>query len=280
MSELQNDSDELEVNDESQIDDDLTNESEEVENPEQDSDLATDSDDRHEEQDQADVNQEAIQKVINKKHFEAKEAERKAEALQKRLDEIEAKQFEQSNQPQNVPPLPDVFDDDYEQRIAERDRIITQNAQIEFTRKQQEQQSLYQQQIEQQKQAEALNEKLTSYTNKAKELNISSSELQEAANIVGMYGLNEQVQLAIVSDDKGPLITKYLAKHPQEVEALNASLSQGFVAAGQVYEAIKLKAANSKPKTTNAPTPPTRVDGGAVDSDSAKYPHSKGAKFS
>ena len=108
MSELQNDFVESEIIDQP-----------EVENQDIGVDLAPTSEAEHEEQPQAvdeeQQKQEAINKAINKKHFEAQQAKRELEAANARIQEFEEKQREQmAAQVGNIPPMPDAFDDDYD----------------------------------------------------------------------------------------------------------------------------------------------------------------------
>ena len=83
MSELQNDESTVETND-----------SEVVENLEQGAELAPDSEGQHEQTDQVDeaaVKAAATQDIINKKTFEAKQAQRDLQAANDKLQAIEDK---------------------------------------------------------------------------------------------------------------------------------------------------------------------------------------------
>lgn len=271
MSELQNEALEPEQS-----------EPQEIENQDTGAELAPASEDQHESNEQVDnVNQEAIQKVINKKHFEAKEAERKAEEYKQKLDEYEAKQREQQAQTvANIPPMPDAFDDDYEEKVKARDEAILAKAKWDAEQNFYNQQQQYQQQQEQQKKAEVFQGQVNTYAAKAKELNIPNEELQAAINVINAYNPPMDLQNAIIADPEGPLITKHLAANPADIEALNNAVALNPILAGQKFAEIKAKASALKPKTSKAPEPAEQVQGSTVDVDSKRFTHSKGATFS
>lgn len=248
----------------------------EVENVQVTAELDTASEAQHEEQAQAEptIDNENIQKVINKKHFEAKEAQRQAEEYKKRLDEIEARQREEeAKRYSSIPERPDPFDDDYDEKIALYEQQLQQKAQWDFQQKLAESQRLSAQQAEQAKQAQEMQDKASAYTSKAKSLGISAEELQMAGNAVAQYGINDDLTMAILQDSDGPLITKYLASNPADIADLNSM--NPYVAGAKLAE-IKQKAAQLKPKQTNAPEPATRVDGIAADQT---HPALHGVKY-
>ena len=248
-------------------------EQEETENPDsQDdgADLATDSEQGHEEKPDTSQN-ENVQKVINRKHAEKMDAERRADAAEARLKEFESKQ--QQQEPEN-PVLSDFPDSDevadYNQKL--RTRISWENqqsySQQEYNRVQQEAAST--KQVEFTKKGEA-------YTERAKSLGVSAKELQDAGNTVASYNLSEDIVLGILEDDQGALITTYLANNPMALEELK-SLSP-YRAALYMESKVRPKIGTRKPKTSNAVQPAKRVDGKASDPESKRYPQLKGAKF-
>lgn len=272
MSELQNDFDDQEIKQEPD---------QEVENLEQeDADLATDSDAEHEEQPQKaeiDAKQEAINKAINKKHFEAQQAKRERDELARKLAEYEEKQREmEAAKYDNIPPIPDAFDDDYEAKMAERDKALLAQAQF---RAQQEAYNRQQEQLRQQQEAQKyqeFNEQVTKYGMRAKELGIPQEELQAAANTVGTLGLSDDLVRHIIADKDGPLIVRYLAAN--QADGIDLAQANPYSAGAKLIE-IKQKASSLKPKKTGAPPPPTDISGKGAPKDLNKYPHIKGVKF-
>ncbi len=270
MSELQNDSVESEVI-----------ESAEVENLDTGVDLAPTSEAEHESQPQVDeeakAKQDAINKAINKKHFEAQQAKRELEEAQARIKEFEDKQREQlAAQVGNIPPMPDVFDDDYEQKIQEREQALV--AQAQFNAQQNafaQQQQQVKQAAQAQQQAE-FNKQVQTYNTRAVELGIKQDELQAAANVVGNLGLSDDLVRFIVADSDGPLIVKHLAEN--QVDGIELAQMNPFMI-GEKLNQIKANAAALKPKTSNAPAPSQDISGKGADKDAGKYQNIKGAKF-
>ena len=269
MSELQNDFEEPVL-------DDL----EEVENQDNGSDLAPDSESEHEEQPKVDeeaVKQDAIQKAINKKHFEAKEAERKLSDANKQIAEFQAKERERmAAQVGNIPPMPDPFDDDFDEQVKARDEAIIAQANFNHQNQSYQQQQQFQQQQAHEASQAKIRESMTSYSSKALELGIKQEELQAAGNTVAQYGLSDDLVMHILADSDGPLITKHLAANPQEGFEL-ANMSPYMV--GKFLDDIKQKASALKPKTSKAPKPSTNLTGNGTDPELGKYTNLKGAKF-
>jgi hypothetical protein len=271
MSELQNDV----------VDTDLTqaglNETENLDEP-QGSDLAPDSEATHEEKPQADVENENVQKVINKKHYEKMEAERKAADLQEELERYKQQEQQQKvEQYSSSPQAPDLFDDDYEQKMVEYSRQIEEQAMFKAQQNLQQQAYQQQQQQEQLARQQELQQKATAYLEKGKEYGMTQQELEAAGNTLISYGASEQLQEAILTDGDGPLITKYLAANPTDIEALTSG--NPYLAGAKLAE-VKLKAEALKPKTTEAPEPTKRLEGGAVKNEDAQFNHVKSDNFS
>jgi hypothetical protein len=270
MSELQNDSAESEIMDQP-----------EAENQDIGVDLAPTSEAEHEEQPQAvdeeQQKQEAINKAINKKHFEAQQAKRELEAANARIQEFEEKQREQiAAQVGNIPAMPDAFDDDYDEKVKARDAAIAANAQFNAQQQAyQQQQQQVQQQAQLQEQQEFSN-KVQAYNARATELGINQGELQAAANVVAELGLSDDLVKFIVSDSDGPLIVKHLAENQTEGFEL-AQMNPYLI--GEKLNQIKANAAALKPKTSNAPAPSQQLSGNGVDKDAGKYQNIKGARF-
>lgn len=239
----------------------------------QPSDLATDSDAEHEQKTESQIAQDKVQEVINKKHWEAKENERKYLAAQKELEQYRAQQQQAAPE---VPPAPDPFEDDYEQKLAQRDEAMRKRIAWETEQNYVTQQQQKLQEQEQQAKAKELYEKQVSYTKRAKDLGINEQDLQKAGETVAHYGLNDGLVMEILSDNDGALITKHLAANPMEIEALNGMTP--FQAARHI-ESMRPKLSALKPKSTKAPSPTTKLDGKGTDPEARKYKHISGAKF-
>ena len=249
----------------------------------QSADLATDSEAQHEQQAQdtveKTVNQDAINAAINKKHREKMEAERKAAEYKAQVEEFQRKEQEQlAKSFESIPPIPDAFDDDYEQKLAERDKALAAKAQYDAQQnimQQQQQQQQYQQQIEQQR---LMQESINKYEERAvKDFGISKESLNADVQTVNQLGISPELGLHVMNDDQGALITQYLAKNIDE--SANLFAQNPFQQAQYIENVIKPKLEALKPKQTAAPTPPTNLTGNGADKDLGKYKHLSGAKF-
>ena len=244
----------------------------------EDSALATDSEEAHEAKPQENsIDQDAVNKVINKKHFEKMEAERNAAASDKLNKELQAKLDAMQPQANTIPDMPDPFDDDFIQKSRQRDEAIEraaqQRAQNDLIAQQQQAQQAEQQRVRQEEQTAAV----TKYVDRAKAFGISQEELQTAGNDLAVYNLNEELQMRIIQDDDGPLISRYLQSNA--LEASNVAQMHPMDAYAYVLNTVKPKAAQLKPRTSNAPAPAQDLSGGNVDKDLGKYQHSKNATF-
>jgi hypothetical protein len=196
-------------------------------------------------------------KVIGEKTFKAREAERKFQAAEERLREMEAR-LPKENRPA-VPKLPDPYDADYETKIAERDRAI--QAAAAFDAKQQsakEQREALERQRFEAKQTELYKTAVT-YKERSDKLGIPAPDLQNAATALSNYGISEDLTQFLLKDDQGPLMTMYLAKNPGVLERVT-NLSPIEVGA-YIASEIKPKLAAVKSRT-QAPDPADVLDGG------------------
>jgi len=201
--------------------------------------------------------QAVFDKVIGEKTFKAREAERKAEAAEAKLRELEA-QLPKENRP-SIPALPDPYDADYSQKIAARDEAI--KAAAAFDAKQElvkhQQQTVQRQRVEAQ-QAE-LYKSAATYKERSDKLGIPPADLQNAANALSTYGITEDLTKFLLKDDQGPLMTMFLARNPVDLERMSglSPLEMGHYIASE----IKPKLAAVKPRT-QAPPPADVLDGG------------------
>jgi hypothetical protein len=245
-----------------------------AERPQGASDLAPESEAEHEQKPQ-EAAQEAINKRIGKATFKARQAERERDQALQELNEYKAKQEEElARQVENIPPMPDVFDDDYEQKVAARDDAIKKQAeyraQQNFIYQQQEQVRL---QNEQAQQAQ-LQDAVKNYSERAVKLGIDASELQSAGNAVAHYEFSPELEWHILNDPDGPLLTKYLAANSDKGQELASMPAFGV---DRFLDSIRAEASVLKPKQSAAPKPSQDLQGGATPPDGLKF--AKGGTF-
>ncbi len=264
----------------------VTAEAQPAENHESGSELATDSGGQHEQA--ASVEEDAAAKqaaanaktqdVINKKHFQTKQAERERDEARAQVAKFEQEKRElEATQAANIPAIPDEYADDFKERLAERDAAIVRKAQFDANQTAVAKQQEYQAQQEQQKAAAEFQQAQIDYSTRSVELGIQPAELQAAGNVVAGYGLSDDLVKHIINDSDGPLITKYLAANPMDAYNL-ASMS--VYEQGAYLNGVKDKASALKPKPSNAPTPPAQLPAGGGAQTANNRPNSAGAEFS
>lgn len=203
--------------------------------------------------------QEKLNAIIAKKTAKMREAEQRAKDFEQRLKEAEAK-LPKDARP-SIPEMPDVYDENFSQKVAARDEAIQKaaafDAQARFAQQQQEQ--LQQQKLQEQQQR--LNDMVSSYSQNATKLGIGEQELANAGMVVQNYGLNDQIAELILQDEQGPLITKYLAVNPLAAEEL---VNTPLFYQGSKFDQIKANAANLQAKTSSAPPPADTLKGNGV----------------
>jgi hypothetical protein len=221
--------------------------------------------------------QEVLDRIVAKKTFEKHEEKRKREELERKLAAYESQNVRQEQAPV-VPDVPDQWDENYEQKLRQREEALTKrgewNARQAFAAKQAHEAEQQKAQLKQQQLASDIEE----YKKRAVQSGVSSEELAQAGQAVGAYIYSEDLAQAIIKDDRGALITKYLADNINELEHVS-QLSQinPLAAAMYIAENIKPKLSAMKPKTTQAPEPVDVIRGaGAQKKD--KY-HIDGATF-
>ena len=195
--------------------------------------------------------------AIGKKVGATRAAERRAEAVEAELAELRANQ--PVEQRPAIPPMPDQFADDFDEKTKTRDKAIA-DASAYDTR----QETLATQKTEQTQRAanerqQAATTAINTYTDRATALGITPDELAKSGDAVAAYGINDAVVLHILGDEKGPALTKYLAENPIAMDKLNGLTP--MQAAVHIENVVNPAALKMK-KTTNAPPPSTNLEGG------------------
>ena len=256
MSELQDaESADIELDDGFELDQEEIEETEGEESEQSEADLATDSPDEGEENTES--GQEAVQKAINRQHRKFREEERKRQEIEKELER--AREQLQKFQPTDVviPPVPDPFDDDYDQKIRARDEAIQRKAEQD-ARKSSDAEREAQAQRERQRQELERSQKLNdSFLSNAKKLKVDERGLQSAQEVIIEYGVSPQIATTILEDADGPLIALHLAENLLELDDL---VNADPFKAGMKWRDVKAKV-SAKRKSSVAPKPATRLEG-------------------
>lgn len=191
-----------------------------------------------------------VRERVNQLTREKWDERRKRESLEKRLQELEAK-----NQPsleEVEAPDPELAIDDPKEFAAQQKRhneYLTEKAKREYQEEQRQEQSKAQQQQE-------LEEKVSNYTKRAQKLGIGMDDLRKASDQISQVGVHDDVVNFILDDDDGPAITAHLGSNLEDLLAVAEASPLKAVAH---IERMRAKIAR-KPKSS-PPKPPTKVTG-------------------
>jgi len=216
----------------------------------------------------------SVKKAINSKHRQMKEAQEKAEELQKRIDELEGKKLAESTALADVPALPDQFDDDFETKRQQREAILIENARRAAITEYNQKQELQAQQAAQIKQQKEWDEKQAAFMAAGVEAGISEDSIVESAQTISNLGLPKDAIAMLVGEADGAVIMDYLSKNPDltiELAGMNP-YQQGAAIQSRVRNAVK-----PSKKMTKAPAPPKTANGAA--GHQSGNPLLKGATF-
>lgn len=207
--------------------------------------------------------QRIVDEIVAKKTYKLRETERQAEELKRKLAELEAK-IPKEREPE-IPALPDAWDDDYAEKMAQRDQAIQRRAAYDAKQAAlREQQIALEQQTLANRQREYV-ETVTAYSERAKKLGVSAEDLAKAGQTVATFGVSEDIANYILTDDQGPLITTYLGRNLAELEKLTKM--SPMKAAAYIENVVRKNAAVSGKKTTRAPAPVEPLRGGGAKTD-------------
>ena len=214
---------------------------------------------------------EGFKKVINKKHFELKEAERRAEALQEQLDAIQAQQAPQlpEQRPEILPVRsPADFDTDEQYLEYDKQRIESVQAQVAYdnavTQQQNAQQAQQQAAIEQQ--IQEAKQRSDKFEERAGTLNVTPEVLQASVAAIGHYNIGQEKANFILDHEQGPVIAEFLASNP---EVLGKIQSATPMQAAVLINGSVAEAAAAMKKTSSAPAPAQVTEGIAVSTGEA-----------
>lgn len=236
-----------------------------IEKPEVDSDPSPDSGESHEQK------QDGVQKRINELTAKRYEAERKADAAEQRLKEMEASKPAPIVETEAAPVLPDdLYDDEamrkYHSETTAYNRQLAESAGKSAYERQQAAASQSAQQVKQQ-------EAVSSYVANAQRDGVDLDKLKAAERALLNANINPMLGQHIMADQNGAKIVEYLHDNPTEMHEI---LSLDPMSASiKIANEIKAKALSTTPKVSNAPEPLPEISGGGTlekDDFSRKFP--------
>ena len=199
------------------------------------------------------INQEAVQRKINKAIFARYEEARKREEAERKLEEAERKLAATDSKTVTVPDMPDLFDPDYDNKVKARDEALRAQAEANAIK------ALELKNAEQamQQQAEKEREKITGYISamydKAEKLGIKKDDLRQADDMVATFIKDPQLATFIISHDNAAQIINHLASNISELEQI--SKMNSIQAAAHIVTNVLPSANDFKPAIPSTPDP-------------------------
>lgn len=208
----------------------------------------------------------AAQKAINRKHWEAKEAERQRDKTLEENAQLKAQLAEFNKQPApEVAPTPDPYADDYAQQqelYAESIRQQTRHAAQQEADQRAAQDRMQQQQNLQRQEQERYTKE---YNDNVIAQGLEVDQVQKAIIKLAEGGkIPQEIGAKLVEDEQSPLIIAWLAEGDNYLEAapmLNMTPHQQSIFIGTT---LRDKASVLKPKTSETPEPQETLDGGGA----------------
>lgn len=206
-----------------------------------------------------------FQKKIDKQTFKQRQAERERDELKTRLEELEKKSAPVLEDV-SVPSIPDSWDENYEAKIRERDNAIQQKARYEASEAQRLERQAEAQRQEERKQFERQQELSEALASNSKKLGIDKSDLDRSQEVL-VKQISEsgrdmtRIVDRLLSDPMGGLMIQHLATNQLDMHDIIYASPED---AGFLLAEVKNKAAQLKPKPSNAPSPATTLSGRAT----------------
>lgn len=199
--------------------------------------------------------QDAVQAAINRQHAKYREEERKRIALEKELEEArkELESAKSSVGAIDIPPIPDAWDEDFDEKIAARDRALLRKAEQDALFKVEEAKRAAARSNAEQAEQERVAKLVGDYDKRIVKLGLDAGEVKQAVDTIVSYGISKDLGEYILGDEDGPLITKYLAENPVELDELRSM--PPIAAAMRINSTIRAAASTLKAQASEAPDP-------------------------
>lgn len=205
--------------------------------------------------------QEVFNREISKKVASRAEEKRRADDLQRQLEEAQ-KQLNPAPQRPVVPPMPDPYAHNYEQQMQARDKAINEAAAYDSRQAVISEISLVHQQNAQREQQRAAEEAITSYVDRGVNLGHKKEEVVAATEYLMNVGLSVDAQQLIRDDKDGPDMAMFLAKNPDALnEMLEKQAASPVFAIAHLASSVKQQASGSFRQGKLPPDPVDHLKG-------------------
>lgn len=249
-----------------------------VENSQDESELATETETTEQTQVSEEEKKAKAQAAFNANYGKMKQAERDRDAARAETEQLRQAQHQP---PPNIGEFPNEYDYDTSEEFQDAKNLfisnVRANASFEAQQKAFQDQQAQAAQAAQQQQQQEITQKVQTFMQSAKTLDVSDSEVTQYASAVVGYGIRDDLRIALVGHPEGVMMFKHLSGNPQEVDLLNRM--NPYEAGTYIENTLKAKAVALRPKTSNAPSPAQTINGAGVDPDNGKYKHLKGVKW-
>lgn len=207
------------------------------------------------------INQEAVNKRINKLTFEKHEERRRRESLEAENQRLKAQISAPQEKDIVVPDMPDPFDPEYSAKVAERDKALQEKAKQDALRDSAQAHTQTQAQVAAQAVQKRIDTQVAAMHKQAKDIGMTAEEIAQADKRVAMFLPSPAVAQYLLGREDSGYITKYLASSASSLEKL--STLNAAEAAVFIDRTIAPRAAKFKPQTPGAPDPITVPKGKA-----------------
>ena len=223
------------------------------------------------------IDLESHQKDVNVQHKKFRDQERGRVAAEERAATAERKfqELQSRNNAVVIPPIPDKYSDNFDAEMRSRDRAIEAKTAQDAELKQAQDQRLKDNEASVATQNQAITDKVAGFDSNMVALGLNPVETKADADAVISFGVSNNFQDILLEDPDGPLLVKYLAANPIEVEKMNGMSTLGLV--NHINSDVRAKASLLRPQTSNAPNPPIVLDGGGAPTTAEAW--EKGAKY-
>jgi len=225
-----------------------------AEEPEVKAESSPDSGENHEQK------TDGVHKRINELTAKRYEAERRADAAETRLKEVESSKPAPVVDTEDAPALPDDFYDEDAMRKYHTDTAAYNRKMAESAGKSayEHQQDAATKTAQESKRQEAV----SSYVSNAQRDGVDLEVLQAAEQALTNAGIDPTLGQHIIDDPNGGKIVEYLYNNPAEMhELLRLSPMNASI---KIANDIKAKALSTTPKVSNAPDPLPNISGGGT----------------
>jgi hypothetical protein len=212
--------------------------------------------------DEKDEQDDKTKYAFKKKAFQLQEERQKREKAEQKAAAAEAKLAELTKPKRPiVPDYPDPLDPLYQQKLKSRDEALIAQQKYDNDVASAEHQKKAASQDVVNQMLEGLKQKQTSFQEKITDLGLDAKDIDadEKTIIPFINSSNAPTAEYILGHDNGPLIVKYLANDPIEMDKVSRMTPMN--AAVYINNEISPKAEKYKPATTKTPAPAKVING-------------------